>query len=53
MRAVIQRVSSVQVTINGNVKGKIGTGFLILAGFESEDTSEDLDWMARKILSLH
>ena len=52
MRAVIQRVSSVQVTINGNVKGKIETGFLILAGFESEDTTEDLDWMARKILSL-
>lgn len=36
----------------GGVTGKIGAGFLVLAGFASSDTDANLDWMAEKILGL-
>lgn len=52
MRAVIQRVSKASVTINGQVKGAINTGFLILLGICSEDTVEDAEWLAKKIATL-
>jgi len=52
MRTVIQRVSHASVTIEGNVKAKIGEGLLILVGFEAADTCEDVDWMTRKVLGL-
>ena len=45
MRAVIQRVTHASVTIDGNVKSKIGNGFLILLGVEATDSSEDVDWL--------
>ena len=38
--------------MDGRVTGKIGTGFLILAGFAPGDTDETLAWMAEKLLSL-
>lgn len=49
MRTVLQRVSHASVTINGEVKGKIGKGLLILLGIESSDTTEDIDWLVGKI----
>ena len=49
MRVVIQRVREASVTIEGNTSGEIGLGLLILAGFEVDDTDEDLQWTARKI----
>jgi len=49
MRAVIQRVTHASVTIDGNVKSKIGNGFLILLGVEASDSSEDVDWLVRKV----
>jgi D-tyrosyl-tRNA(Tyr) deacylase len=52
MRVTIQRVSEALVTIDGNVKSKISTGLLVLAGFEDADTDEDLGWMSGKIVSL-
>ena len=52
MRAVIQRVSKASVTIDGDVKGHIGWGFLILLGVCDEDTMEDVDWLVRKIANL-
>ena len=52
MKAVIQRVSDASVAIDGKIKASIGRGLLILAGFEEEDTEEDLDWMVRKIMNL-
>ncbi len=52
MRAVIQRVSSSKVDIDGKTVGSIGLGLLILAGFESADTQEDLEWTAAKIAKL-
>lgn len=52
MRVVIQRVSEASVKIEGLLKGRIGPGMLILAGFEEEDNREDLEWMVRKIANL-
>ena len=52
MRVVIQRVRQASVTVDGEIAGKIGTGLLVLAGFEESDTEADLDWMAGKIVRL-
>ena len=40
MRAVVTRVSHASVTIDGNVNGRIGTGFLVLLGVAPHDTHE-------------
>ena len=52
MRAVIQRVSSASVTIDGAVKSAIGPGLLVLLGVGHEDGQEDLDWLVKKIAGL-
>jgi len=52
MRAVIQRVSQVSVTIGNIVKSEIGPGLLVLVGIEEEDTVADSDWLAGKIVQL-
>jgi D-aminoacyl-tRNA deacylase len=52
MRAVIQRVAHASVTINGNVKSAINKGFLILIGIGEDDTTEDIDWLVKKIVGL-
>ncbi len=52
MRAVIQRVSEASVTIEGEVKSKIGLGLLILLGIEDADGDEDIDWLTKKIAQL-
>lgn len=52
MRTVLQRTSNASVSIGGNTVGQIERGFLVLAGFEDADTTEDLEWMAAKILAL-
>ncbi len=52
MRIVIQRVSHASVTIEGQVKSKIGKGYLILLGIESSDNQEDIDWLVKKIVGL-
>lgn len=52
MKVVLQRVSRAEVRIDGRVSGRIGIGFLILAGFAATDTEEQLAWMAEKVLSL-
>lgn len=52
MRTVIQRVSKASVTIGGEVKSKIGKGYLILVGIEEADTAEDVGWLVRKIVGL-
>ena len=49
MRAVIQRVSEASVTIDEQVVGKIGRGFMILLGIHEEDNQEDADYLIRKI----
>ena len=52
MRAVIQRVSSASVTIDGAVKSAIGQGLLILLGIGHEDGPEDIEWLVKKIAGL-
>lgn len=52
MRIVIQRVSHASVTIEGEVKSAIKQGYLILLGIEESDTSEDVDWLVRKVIGL-
>lgn len=52
MRAVIQRVSSASVTIDGTVKSAIGPGLMVLLGVGHEDGQEDIDWLAKKIAGL-
>lgn len=52
MRIVIQRVSHASVTIEGEVKYAIRQGYLILLGIEESDTSEDVDWLVRKVIGL-
>jgi D-tyrosyl-tRNA(Tyr) deacylase len=52
MRAVVQRVSSANVVIEGNVKGAIGAGLLVLLAVEEADTNEDIEWLSGKIVRL-
>ena len=52
MRAVLTRVKSASVTIDGKVNGKIGQGFLILLGVGPEDTEEKCRYLAEKALGL-
>ena len=52
MRAVLTRVKSASVTIDGKVNGAIGPGFLILLGVGPEDTEKECRCLAEKALSL-
>lgn len=52
MRTVIQRVQHASVTINGSIKSSICNGFLLLLGIEATDTSEDVDWLVKKVSAL-
>ncbi len=52
MRAVLTRVNSASVTIDGEVVGKIGKGFLILLGVGPEDTERHCRYLAEKALGL-
>lgn len=52
MRAVIQRVTEASCTVEGNITGQIGTGFLVLLGIEETDTADDLQWLAQKIANM-
>lgn len=52
MRVVLQRVSEAQVKVDGNIKGKIDQGLLILLGIGHDDNEEDIAWLANKICNL-
>ena len=52
MRAVIQRVTEASVTIDGEVVGKIGQGFLVLIGVEEGDGENDFKYMSTKVPNL-
>ena len=52
MKAVIQRVSSASVTIDGAIRSQIGPGLLVLLGVGHEDSREDIDWLVKKISGL-
>ena len=52
MRAVVTRVRSASVTIDGETAGKIGTGFLVLLGVHEEDTEKEALKIADKLCGL-
>ena len=52
MIAVVQRVSESSVSINGEMKGAIGRGLMVLLGIEEADGSDDISWLSRKIVNL-
>lgn len=52
MRIVVQRVSSASVTVDGEICGKIGKGYLLLLGVGESDTEEDCRRLADKIINL-
>lgn len=52
MRAALQRVERASVTVDGQLIARIGRGLLALIAVARDDTSRDLEWMARKIVEL-
>ena len=52
MKIVIQRVSEASVKVNNEITGEISKGLLLLVGVEEEDSQEDADWLAKKVLDL-
>ena len=52
MRAVVQRVTSARVNVEGSTVGEIGNGLLVLLGVEDSDTMEDIKYLAEKISNL-
>jgi len=52
MRAVVQRVTRASVTIDGKVVGEIENGLVVLLGVARDDTKQDADYLAPKIVAL-
>lgn len=52
MRAVVQRVESASVTVDGRVVGEIGCGLLVLLGVSKSDHESDADYLIEKIIGL-
>ena len=52
MRALVQRVSRAQVTVEDEVTGRIGPGLLVLLGITHTDTEQDADKLAEKVRNL-
>ncbi len=49
MKAVIQRVTSARVTVEGEITGEIGLGFLVLLGVTEDDTEKEMKLLAKKV----
>ena len=52
MRAVVQRVTRASVMIDGQIVGEIGNGLVVLLGIARDDTKEDADYLAPRIVAL-
>lgn len=52
MKAVIQRVTSASVVVEGETLGAIDRGFLILLGVHEDDTEKEADLLAKKVANL-
>jgi len=52
MRAVVQRVSSASVTVENEITGQIGRGFLVLLGIGQDDSEADVIYLAGKVAGL-
>jgi D-aminoacyl-tRNA deacylase len=52
LKALLQRVTSASVAVNGDVVGKIGRGLVVFIGVATDDTPEDIQYLANKIPQL-
>lgn len=52
MRAVVQRVSHCNVTVDGRITGSINTGLLVLLGVSAKDAQRDMDYIVDKVLNM-
>ncbi|XAR59207.1 D-aminoacyl-tRNA deacylase [Bertholletia excelsa] len=52
MRAVVQRVASASVEVEGRVVSEIGPGLLVLVGVHESDVDSDADYICRKVLNM-
>jgi D-tyrosyl-tRNA(Tyr) deacylase len=52
MRLVVQRASSASVKVDDSIVSVINAGLLILVGIEETDSSEDIDWLVKKVCQL-
>lgn len=52
MRIVIQRVKNASVRVDEQVVGAIDHGLLLLLGITQEDSTEDIEWLCRKIVQM-
>lgn len=52
MKLVVQRVTDASVTVGGEIVGKIGLGLLVLVGVTHDDTREDAEYLAEKLVNL-
>lgn len=52
MKALLQRVTSASVTIDGEVVGRIGRGLVVFVGVAEGDSPQDADYLASKIVNL-
>ncbi len=52
MRAVLQRVKSARVEVDGNTVGSIGHGLLVFVGIGADDNGKDIDYIVNKTLNL-
>ena len=52
MKFIIQRVTEASVTVDENIVGKIGKGFLVLVGVSGDDTKEVADKLVKKLVGL-
>ncbi len=52
MKALIQRVISASVAIDGDTVGEIGAGLCVFLGIGHDDTEKDVEWLAEKLINL-
>ena len=52
MRVVVQKVKNASVKVNNQLVGEINSGLVVLAGYESLDSMEDISWMVQKIIKM-
>ncbi|KAJ2607252.1 D-tyrosyl-tRNA(Tyr) deacylase [Coemansia sp. RSA 1804] len=52
MRAVLQKVVQASVTVNNKVVGEIGRGVCVLVGISNDDTRDDMEYIAKKIIGI-
>lgn len=52
MRVLVQRTNKASVTIDGEIKGQILDGLVLLVGISADDTADDIEWLVQKIVNM-